>query len=265
MRLVFIFLIIFFQSCQSTKNLKDFKGSYLDSIRLNYDAGVMSLANKEYDKAISYFQFIKSKYPFSQYAALSDLRIADAKFQEEKYIESASLYEVFLRLHPRHEQSEYAFFQVALSFFNAIPSHFFLFPDPASLDQSQTEEALKAFDRFLLQYPVSAYAKQALEKKNHLFETLARHNSLIADYYLRRGRYLKAVNRFLRVFDLYPQTKESENSLFLAAQVWESKINNLEMAVELYNKIINNYPQSSFASEAKTSLKRIKKHRKSNL
>src|SRR5262245_57123684 len=105
---VLFFYLWFIFSCASAKpSLREHQGTYLESVKLNFEAGEEMLRKKEYDKAIAYFQFVKSKYPFSKYAALSDLRIADAKYQQKKWLAAASAYEVFIRLHPRHEELPY--------------------------------------------------------------------------------------------------------------------------------------------------------------
>src|SRR5580658_10840032 len=113
--LAFIFILL--PSCTGLKkNLRE-NSSYLENTKLNFEAGEEALRKEEFDKAIAFFQFVKSKYPFSMYAALSDLRIADTKFAQKKWLDAASAYEVFIRLHPRHEEVGYASFKVGSSYF----------------------------------------------------------------------------------------------------------------------------------------------------
>src|SRR5260370_14421917 len=88
-------------------SLREHKGSYLESVKLNFEAGEEMLQKQEFDKAIAYFQFVRSKYPFSKYAALSDLKIAETKYAQKKWLDAASAYEIFIRLHPRHEEVPY--------------------------------------------------------------------------------------------------------------------------------------------------------------
>src|SRR5271170_1338148 len=89
MRLFLIVLscgLLLITSCTShKKSLRNEKGTYLETVKLNFQAGEDAMKAKDYEKAISYFQFVRSKYPNSQYAALSDLRIADAKYLQKKY------------------------------------------------------------------------------------------------------------------------------------------------------------------------------------
>jgi len=257
-----LFVALPWSSCVSSKkSLKEQKSSYLESVKLNYDAGIEALKKEDYDKAIGYFQFVRSKYPFSQYASLSDLKIADAKFAQKKWLDAAASYQVFIRLHPRHEEVAYATYRVGVSYFHAIPSDFFLLPKVTSRDQSFTKEALSAIERFIVQFPASPYIEDALDKQKLLFSYLAQHNEFIAAYYARRGRYLAAVDRYLLVEELYPETNESAGALYKAAGILEDDLKNTEEAIGLYTKIVQEKLSSIYAAKAQAQLDRLLKHR----
>lgn len=261
MRLLAVMIVLvtmsFMHSCASKKSsLREHKGSYLESAKLNFDAGEQSLKDGDYEKAVTYFQFVRSKYPFSQYAALSDLKIADAKYLQEKWLEAASAYEVFIRLHPRHEMVSYASYRVGLSYFHAVPSDFFLYPPSTSREQSFTRHALSALERFIAQFPNSENISDAKDKRTLLFSYLAQHNQHIARYYVRRGRFAAAIDRYLDVENLYPETKESAESLFLAAELYRKELNEPERAMELYAQIVETKQSSPFAKKASQMLEK---------
>jgi outer membrane protein assembly factor BamD len=257
-----ICLLMFLVSCASSKNsLREHKGSYLESVKLNFEAGEAALKASDYDKAISYFQFVRSKYPFSQYAALSDLKIADAKFAQKRWLDAASAYEVFIRLHPRHEEVAYASYRVGASYFYAIPDDFFLLPKSTDRDQSFTKEALSAIERFILQFPDSEHIKDAKEKRQQLFSKLALHNMQVAGYYLKRGRFQAAVNRYVSVESMYPESAESAEALFIAADILRTKLHDTEQAIELYAHIVNEKKDSPYVEQASIHLGKLLKGR----
>lgn len=248
----------FLSSCTSgKKSLREQKVSYLESVKLNFDAGEEALKDGEYDKAITYFQFVRSKYPFSMYASLSDLRIADVRYAQQKWFEAASAYEVFIRLHPRHERVPYASYRVGVSYYNAIPSDFFLLPKAASRDQTYTKEALSALERFILEFPQSEFVPDAQAKRSLLFSRLAQHNQFVAAYYHRRGRDLAAIHRYLRVQELYPETSEAAESLFLAAELYLYDIKDVDRAKELYRMIIDKHGEGPYLDKAKARLSEL--------
>lgn len=262
MKLIFcgllIGLIANLSSCTAgKKSLREHKGSYLESAKLNFEAGVLALKEKEYDKAITYFKFVTSHYPFSQYAALSDLRTADTKFEKKEWLNAASAYEVFIRLHPRHEEVEYASYRLGISYFHAVPADFFILPPATSRDQTFTKEALSAIDRFIVQFPASKYVADAKEKQILLFSYLAKHNQHIADYYARRHRYEAAITRHLAVEKLYPETKEAIESLFLAAEMIETEQKDNARALELYRLIISKNVDSPYTEKARKAIEKL--------
>ncbi|MFX6218501.1 outer membrane protein assembly factor BamD, partial [Acinetobacter baumannii] len=69
-----------------------------------YSEGERLLKKDRYVEAVERFRVLKSRYPYSKYAALATLRIGDVHFQEESYIEAAAAYKVFRELYPKHDQ-----------------------------------------------------------------------------------------------------------------------------------------------------------------
>jgi outer membrane protein assembly factor BamD len=246
--LAFIFILL--PSCTGLKkNLRE-NSSYLENTKLNFEAGEEALRKEEFDKAIAFFQFVKSKYPFSMYAALSDLRIADTKFAQKKWLDAASAYEVFIRLHPRHEEVEYAYFQVGTSYFNAMPSNFFLLPSPTTRDPTFAKDALSIIDRFIIQFPDSKHISNAKKQQKTLFSFLAQHNQHVASYYKTRKKYEAAIQRYLEVEKLYPSSPESAESLFLAAKIYHENLNDDDNALELLDQIIEHKKESPYQEKA---------------
>ncbi len=66
----------------------------------NYQAGQELLKDGSYPEAQKFFDYVRTKFPFSKYAALADLRLADAKFAQGQFAEAAEAYKQFVQLHP---------------------------------------------------------------------------------------------------------------------------------------------------------------------
>jgi outer membrane protein assembly factor BamD len=258
--IIFISFIFFLSSCTAHQRaLKDHKGTYLESAKVNFEAGEVMLKKEEYDKAMAYFQFVRSKYPFSKYAAFSDLKIADTKYAQKKWLDAASAYEIFIRLHPRHSEVCYASFRLGSSYFNAVPKSSWFWPKPASRDQSFTKEALSAVEDHIYQCTDSAYAEEARMIKAKLFSQLAQNYIYIAAYYERRKHFKAAATRYESVNELYPEAQESSEALFKAASIYNYKLHDHDHARILYNQIIeqkndNNYPPKALKELEKLNL-----------
>jgi len=252
-----IIFLLFNISCATNNSLKNKKGSYLETVKLNFDAGEEAFIKKDFDKAIGYYQFVKSKYPFSQYAHLSDLKIADVKFAQKKWIDAALAYEVFIRLHPRHEQVNYAYYQVGLCYFNAVPQNSFFYPPATTKDQTFTKKALETLQLFIEKEPNSPKTQEVKDKINLLYSYLADHEKHSAHYYLKIKKYASAADQYEQIFDLYPSTTQAPECLYLAAKIYEEKLNDQTKASEIYDKLITYYEEGKYVDLAKKALENL--------
>jgi outer membrane protein assembly factor BamD len=80
-------------------------------------------------------------------------------------------------------------------------------------DQIITEQALKALDDVVRRFPDSKYARDARLKLDFTRDHLAGKEMEIGRYYLGRGQYLAAMNRFKRVIDNYQTTTHVPEAL----------------------------------------------------
>lgn len=199
------FLFLLLVGCSTTKTAEK-KDSYLDTVKLTYEAGEKALKDEVYEDAIKNFEEVRTKYPYSKYAALSDLRLADTYFAQEKWLEAADAYDFYVRFHPRHEQNAYAWFQIAKSYYNAMPTDFFLFPKSYVKDQTATEEALDAVQRYLIEYPLDKLAPEAEKMRIYLRSQLALRDLHVAQYYWKRKKTKGALARFEHVAQQYADT-----------------------------------------------------------
>jgi outer membrane protein assembly factor BamD len=147
----------------STKRDGDVTVSYAADAEQNYLMGKKHLDDKSFPEALKYFEFVSARFPYSQYAALSDLGIADTQYTSERYIEAAERYRNFLKLHPTHPKVDYAAFQVGMSYVNQIPSDFFILPRATEKDQTDVKNALALFNEFVAGYPNSTLQPRAKE------------------------------------------------------------------------------------------------------
>src|SRR6476469_5787081 len=74
-----------------------------------------SYDDEMYEISIQRLGEFKSRFPYSKHAPEAELMVANAHYQLGHFSEAASAYEQFAKLHPRHEQADYAQFRVGES------------------------------------------------------------------------------------------------------------------------------------------------------
>jgi outer membrane protein assembly factor BamD len=149
-----------------------------------------------YKKAIESFERLRDWYPFSRYAILAELKIADAYFNLESYADAIFAYEEFEQLHPRNEAIPYVVYRIGRSYFNQI--------DTIDRDQSNARKALETYRRLIAQYPDDAYAGMARSDMVACHQSLSGHEFYVGVFYYKQKRYKAAKERFVAVVENYP-------------------------------------------------------------
>lgn len=149
-----------------------------------------------YKKAIGAFEKLRDWYPFSKYAILAELKIADAYFNLDSYADAIFAYEEFEQLHPRNEAIPYVIYRIARSYFNQI--------DTIDRDQSNANKALETYRRLVQQYPSDVYAGMARSDMLACYQSVAGHEFYVGVFYYKNKNYKAAKVRFTAVVENYP-------------------------------------------------------------
>jgi outer membrane protein assembly factor BamD len=171
--------------------------TYSLTAKQNYEKGLAELKDENYPEAQKYFQFVRSKFPFSKFAVLAELAIADTQFSRGNFTEAADSYKQFARLHPTHEKVSdgYAAFKVGECTFRDMPDDVWLLPPSYEKDQSAVSDTLREFDEFAKKYPDSPYLREATEHRREALKRLVDHEVYVARFYLDQDRPKAAAMR----------------------------------------------------------------------
>jgi outer membrane protein assembly factor BamD len=223
----------------------------------DYLTGEAELKDRNWPEAQKLFERIRTKYPFSKYAALAELRLADGKFAQDKFLEAADGYQQFVKLHPNHEEVDYAAFRVGLSRYKDAPTDFMLFPSAYERDNTSLAAAATAVEGFLKTYPQSKYAPEAKRLLAVVQGRFADREWYVAQFYSRRGRWPGAAGRLERLLKDYPGSSHETEALLQLAQTY-LKLNERFRAQKALQQLIVKYPQDPRRPEAEKLLASIR-------
>jgi outer membrane protein assembly factor BamD len=228
---------------------------YSVSAQKNYEKGLKELENKDWIAASKYFGFIKTRFPYSKYAVLAELRIADAEFGAEQYLEAIDSYRLFIKFHPTHEMvaNGYASYRIGESYHRQLSGDFWMFPPSFEKDQSATEDAVNELKSFLDKYPDSPYRDKAKDIINRVGKRLASHEWYVARYYWDRGKPMGTVIRLRRLLERYRGVGYDEEALWLLGRAYVA-VSMPDRARGAWSELVDKYPKSSRADEAKSAL-----------
>lgn len=173
--------------------------------------GMEAMKEGRYKEAIESFEKLKDWYPFSKFAILAELKIADAHYRLKAYEEAVLAYENFESLHPRNEAMPYVIYQIGRCYYEQI--------DAVDRDQISSRKALDTFKRLGQQFPENPYTNQVTDHIKRCLRSLAGHELYVGQYYFKTKHYKAALNRFQRVLKDYPDVGVHREAILNIARV----------------------------------------------
>lgn len=208
-----------------------------------YAAAKEQLDNGEYETAIDYYQKLESRYPFGPLAEQAQIEVAYAYYRYDEPASAIAAADRFIKLHPQHPNVDYAYYIKGLTNFNRGRSLVdrFLPKDPSERDPGSALLSFRDFEELVSKFPDSKYAPDAAQRMLFLKDTLAKHEIHVAQYYMRRGALVAAVNRAKTVVESYQGTTAVPDALGLMVEVYE-KLDMPALAADARRVLAMNYP-----------------------
>jgi outer membrane protein assembly factor BamD len=219
----------------------------------NYQHGVDELKDHHSAEAARFFEYVKSKYPFSPVSAKAELRIADIRLADGRDLEAAEAYERFAKDHPSSDEVDYALSRAGIAHLKASPPDFALFPPVQEKDQRETEKAVATLRTFLEKYPKSQYVPEAQKALAKAEDLLAKRELYVGDYYFKRGYYAGAAGRYQDLVDSYPSASLVQPALLKLARSY-ARLNERFQARQALQRLITQHPDSRERPEAEKLL-----------
>lgn len=188
----------------SNEPLLDREGNELDSADAKrlYNSAREFLVDGEPDRALRLYAEVQARFPFSPYAAQSEMESVAAHYQAEQYEAAVSGADRFIKQRPRNEHIDYIYYLRGLSNYNRNDAGL-LGGDPDKRDTRFLEQAFSDFNLLVENYPNSVYRKDAQLHMIDVRNRLAEFDIYVAEYYLRRRAYVAASRRAEAVVKRY--------------------------------------------------------------
>ncbi len=243
--------------CEASTQRPSGPVTFGQTAKTNYDRGSAELESKSLDRARRYFKHVRREYPYSRFATLAELRLADCDFAEENYAEAAAAYRRFVRLHRTSDAADHAAFRRGLSFHKMIPTDWFLVPPSHERDMSATRDALRELRSFLRRFQESEYRDEASDLVRDCLDRLAQHEMYVARFYLRRSQHKAAIGRTRVVEDRYGDSTLVPEAMFVRGETYMD-MEALDDAGETFQEIVARFPDSAEAGRALDYLRHLR-------
>lgn len=223
---------IFILSCASQKTER-YNSKEYESPESLYIAAIETMNKKEFSKSAELFEDLEKEFPYSEWAVKGQIMHGYIQYLQGNYVGAISSMERFLQFHPLHENSDYAYYLIAMSYYDRI--------NPAGRDQEITIKAMEALEEIIKRFPHSAYAKDAKVKLSLTINHLAASEMHVARFYLNKNNRIAALKRYSNIIENYSKTPYVVEALYRMAEIYYSM--GLDEEAQAYAAILgHNFP-----------------------
>lgn len=250
---VLALVVTAFAGCSTTAEDKDETADW--TAENFYKEAKGSLNGGDYENAIKYFEKLETRFPFGRYAQQAQLDTAYAYFKFREIESAIAAADRFIKLHPTHPNVDYAYYLKGLASFQEGPSRTekLVGKGEDHIDPGLARRSYDYFAELTKKYPDSVYTPDATKRMVFLRNLLAQHESHIAEYYLRRGVHVAAINRAKVVLEQYARTPAVADALAVMANAYhELKMDDL--AHDSVRVLELNFPEDRRVKEIKELL-----------
>lgn len=232
-------------ACSSKGDLQDETSGW--SAQRLYGEARDAMSNKDWAKAVQYFEKLEARYPYGRYAQQAGLEIAYAHWKNDERATALAAANRFIKLYPGHPNVDYAYYLKGIINFAEKEGlvAFFAGSDMSDRDPKSAQDAYFAFNEVVTRFPDSRYAADSAARMRFLVNSLAQHEVFVARYYLRRGAHLAAANRAQVAVRNFPTAPASEEALFVMQQAYD-KLGLAELRDDTTRVLAKNFPQSPY-------------------
>lgn len=202
-----------------------------------YNQAVDTLETKNYEAAAKLFDDVERQHPYSVWATKAQIMAAYANYQSKHYDEALIAIDRFIQLHPGNRDVAYAYYLRALSYYEQISD--------VVRDQLNTQQAFASLQEVVRRFPNTAYARDAKLKIDLTRDHLAGKEMEVGRFYLKRGHYLAAINRFRQVVGEYQTTSHVPEALHRLVEA-NTALGLIDEAKKAASVLGHNYPGSEW-------------------
>ena len=201
-----LIIIVFFGCGKDKENKLIIKEQNLETQMVRaYKEGLNFLDKNDGLSAAKKFNEAELLFPQSEWAPNSALMAAYSYYAYNYYGDSIYELEQFIKKYPKDERISYANFLLAMCYYQSIVD-----------ETKDLEPLLKARDKFIYvveNYPNTDFAMDAKFKLDLIREILASKEMYLGSYYIQKGKWIAAINRFKIVINDYDTTIYVEEAL----------------------------------------------------
>jgi outer membrane protein assembly factor BamD len=243
-------LTVSFACAQQTRNVVPTGTSEPD--KFLYDKGDAALKAKKWITAREYFKQVVETYTQSPFRPDAKLGVGDTYLEEggaDNLVFAMNEFREFLSFYPRSPRADYAQYKLAMTHFRQMRA--------APRDQSETRDAIKEFQTFVVRFPDSKLMPEVKAKLREAQDRVAESDYLVGMFYYRQKWYQGSIDRFASLLKSDPEYTARDSVYFFLAESYV-KSKREAQALPLYEKLVTEFQKSEHLQDAQKRIVELK-------
>ena len=212
--ILIILIFLFLNSCSNDKKKidiieeEDIELQMIDS----YKEGIKALEDGDVLFAAKKFNEAELVYPQSDWAPKSALMSAYSYYIQDYYGDAIFELNRFIKTYPKDLRLSYAHFLLGMCYYEQIIDE--------KKDLGPILKAKEKFNYILKKYPSTDFALDAQFKLDLINDILASKEMYIGKHYVKKQKWIPAINRFKTIVNNYETTVYVEEALFRLVEIY---------------------------------------------
>jgi len=243
-KIIIVFFFLFLTSCSSNKevseNLIENDDLEIEMIK-TYKEALEALESGDAYFASKKFNEVEILFPQSDWAPKASLMSAYSYWSQQYYSNSIDELERFIKLYSNNSNLDYAHYLLAMCYYDSIVDE--------KKDLLHLTKSKKYFELVIEKFPNTDYALDARYKIELIQDFMAAKELYIARHYIKREKWIAAINRLKNIVNNYDTTIYIEEALHRLVEI--HYIVGLENEAQKYAKTLGyNYETSEWYKES---------------
>ncbi len=205
-KFILLILILLLFSCSSEKKVSVVKEKSIDTQMIEaFEEGYKELENGDVLFAAKKFNEAELLYPQSEWAPKAALMAAYSYYSQDYYFDAEYELNRFLKVYPNEKNVPYAHYLLGMVYYERIVDE--------KKDLKPLVMAEKKFRFIEKNYPNTDFALDSSYKLDLIKDYLASKEMYVGIHYMKKNKWIAAINRFKNVVDKYDETSFIDEAL----------------------------------------------------
>ena len=234
----FLFLFLINACSKEEKKIAVIKETKQDLEMISsYKEGYRALDEGDPYFAAKKFLEAELLFPQSDWAPRSALMASYSYYMQNYYAEAIANLERYLKTYPTDKNLSYAHYLIAMCYYETI--------EDEKRDSAPLIKAKNKFNYVVKNYPNTDFTLDAKFKLGLIEDVIASKEMYLGRHYIKKGKWIAAINRFQTVIKEYDQTVFVEEALHRLVEI-NYKLGLLEESEKYANILGYNYLSSDW-------------------